>query len=225
VGGETMNINDINNNINYISSLFSYSDSSKNSNIIEEIGSKYENYLNISSFGKSLNALYNDLKNIDNQADRTAALEGAKNIIISLAKNSDGTELAKFTQSLNVLKEDNTQTFNKLFINANRLNDIHQDIGSWVKTFSNLYSTGFQKDYINETDTILNTQADNSEKLLTINNFINSIDKILNTRFPKEDILKDALTAFFKGLDNSQDLNTKNDYMNNTAENITKGVA
>jgi hypothetical protein len=220
-----MNINDINNNINYISSLFSYSDSSKNSNIIEEIGSKYENYLNISSFGKSLNALYNDLKNIDNQADRTAALEGAKNIIISLAKNSDGTELAKFTQSLNVLKEDNTQTFNKLFINANRLNDIHQDIGSWVKTFSNLYSTGFQKDYINETDTILNTQADNSEKLLTINNFINSIDKILNTRFPKEDILKDALTAFFKGLDNSQDLNTKNDYMNNTAENITKGVA
>ncbi len=111
------------NSINYISSLFnSYTNNKPDDNIIEQIGNKYSNYINISAFGESLNNLYNDLKNISNSQDREKALSGARNVITSLAKNSDGLELSKLTGSLQTLKKENADAFNSFFITENELN-------------------------------------------------------------------------------------------------------
>ncbi len=214
------------NSINYISSLFnSYTNNKPDDNIIEQIGNKYSNYINISAFGESLNNLYNDLKNISNSQDREKALSGARNVITSLAKNSDGLELSKLTGSLQTLKKENADAFNSFFITENELNNMNYDTKKWVTNFANLYGTGYQKNYIEETNTILKSDTENSDKLTTIDNFINAIDTMLNTKFPKEDMIKNSISTFFKGIDNYQDLTQKNNYINDFTENITKGIA
>ncbi len=48
---------------------------------------------------------------------------------------------------------------------------------------------------------------------------------MLNTKFPKEDMIKNSISTFFKGIDNYQDLTQKNNYINDFTENITKGIA
>ncbi len=219
-----MGVNGVN-NFDYTNFMFNSYTNKKKDNFIEQMGKSYSNYINISSFGSSLNSLYNDLKNISNESERSKALEGARDIIINFAKNSNGLELARFTDSLNKLKETDNVAFNKLFVEANDLNSLHYNVGKWANTFSNLYDTGFQKEFISETDTILKNQAQADEKVLAMNNFVDSIDKMLNAEFPKEDMLKDSLSGFFKGLDNFSTLAQKNDFMNDYVKNSTKGIA
>ncbi len=212
------------NGINYANFLFSYQNSAQKSGLIEQLSNKYSNYVNISTFGQSLNNIYNDLKNIDDEKKREEALKGARNIIISLSKTSDGTELAKFKNSLSSLKKDNLETFNNLFVEANELNSLHYDIGGWIKSFSNLYETGYQKEYVDKTDKIMNTEGDGSQKILTLDKFVNGVGSISDMNVSDDKLKEDALSNFFKGLNNYTNLSDINNFIDTYTNNITKGT-
>lgn len=205
--------------------MLGYQNGAQKDDIIEQLGSRYSNYVNISTFGQSLNNIYNDLKNIDDEQKRTEALEGARNIIISLSKNSEGTELAKLTKSLSTLKKDNLETFNNLFIEADRLNSLHYDVGGWIKSFSDLYETEYQKEYIDKTDKIINAEEDGSQKILTLDKFVNGISSIMGMNVSGNKLKENAVTGFFKGLDNYTNLTDMGNFIDTYTNNITKGTA
>ncbi|WP_022670162.1 hypothetical protein [Hippea alviniae] len=202
-------INDINSYV--VNELFKdKTDKNDSTSVISGLQTLSEKYAEISAFGKKLNEIYTTLS--QSNAD-SRALEGARDVILSFV-NSSSTDLdwMETVNRLDTLKNNN-ELFENFFSTANLVKEKTGSLSAWLTAFNGIAQYGFEDDFINQTNTILN--SDNSELAAdTFEKFLNTLNDILSSS-PNEGITRQSLSTFFSGLSSATTLGDKNDFITN----------
>lgn len=181
---------------------------SSNNNIVSTLQNLSEDYAEISAFGQKLNTIYNTLTG--NNASQEA-LNGARNVFLNIIKSPEGMnglETIDYISNLNS-KPSNLQQFFEL---SNKINENNLNLNGWLESFKNADNYGFEEQFLNETQNILNSSNDKDKLTDVFNNFLQGVAYATNNS-PATQIAEQSLTNLFNGLQGAQTLEEKNQFL------------
>ncbi len=176
-------------------------------NIVSTLQNLAEDYAEISAFGQKLNDIYNTLT--ENNASQEA-LNGARNVFLNIVKSPEGLnglETINYISNLN----SNPQNLQKFFELANTINENNLNLNGWLEGFRNVENYGYEEQYLNETESILNNGI-TEETNEVFNNFLQGVAYATNNS-PAMPIVEQSLNNLFNGLQAAQTLEEKNQFL------------
>jgi len=169
----------------------------------------------ISSFGKQINGMYEQLEKIQDPEIRRQAAEGMRQLMLIIGGNPDKARVELFSNSMNKLKEQDIDVFNSVFIEAFALVKSGFNLGRWIDIFLGLTDNGNQKSYLHETSAILGFEEESSgRKRSSLNQMFGGVNKILESDV-EEKLQVDVLNQFFRRMETQANLDEKNSTIEN----------
>ncbi len=192
-----------------VNQLFGQTNNTGNNtgNIVSTLQNLAEDYAEISAFGQKLNDIYNILT--ENNASQEA-LNGARNVFLNIVKSPEGLnglETINYISNLN----SNPQNLQKFFELANTINENNLNLNGWLEGFRNVENYGYEEQYLNETESILNNGI-TEETNEVFNNFLQGVAYATNNS-PATPIVEQSLNNLFHGLQAAQTLGEKNQFL------------
>ena len=204
--GDIKNINSY--LVNELFNGSSNQNASSDNNIVSTLQNLSEDYAEISAFGQKLNTIYNTLTK--NNASQEA-LNGARNVFLNIIKSPEGMnglETINYISNLNS-KPDSLQQFFEL---SSKINENNLNLNGWLEAFRNADNYGFGEQFLNETENILNSSSDTEKLTDVFNNFLQGVAYATNNS-PSASIVEQSLNNLFNGLQGSQTLEDKNQFL------------
>lgn len=165
--------------------------------------------VSISAFGKQINAMYAELKEIEDPGQRESALAGMREVVKELASEGPG-KMLDFVQSVNDLGQAGAADF---FATANTVAQSGNNLGGFVNTFLALDSTEEQTAFVAAAEEIVEDETANAaEQRETFNRFLTAVNEI-DTTEQTEEQRAGALSSFYDALRNQATIEAKNDFL------------
>ncbi|MCK8823971.1 hypothetical protein [Fuchsiella alkaliacetigena] len=149
---------------------------------------KYLDKVSISEIGKEISSLYQRLEKLGNEE----ALLGFKQLVVDLAQDVDKKETVNFLKTAKKLATEDIQSYEYLFVLANRLYAADYNTRAWLSTLNNL-TVAEQKQFMQLSDWIISAEDDELEARLW-ESFMDTTKLALRADQQERNLLKQLFT-------------------------------
>lgn len=153
---------------------------------------------------------FNDLHEIVRESGDEAAMEGLRSVAAHMAMNPDSTQAVDFAQAMEGLANAEDGDIAEFFASAQEIISQNHGFQPWFDTFLNLESTDLQQSFLSATQDILSSEE--GEIGEAFSQFVQNVSQIISES-PDEDMLSENLQNFFQGLDQQDNLNDRQTFM------------
>jgi len=170
------------------------------------------NAVSISAFGRQINAFYAALGGISDPQARQTATRGLTEVMQAFINDPQSARTASFFNTLQGYGQSDPAFFQSFFTTAGRLAAEGQDVGRWTNTFVELGDSGTERGFVGATGAILDAGSGSTGLGDTLNQFLDSVNRILGSGLGAE-AQAAQFADFFGGLGQATDLSGKRDFM------------